>query len=81
LFEFLTIAALASGCDPSIGFCVRVPAGGKISNIVVVGVQSTDVCLKNEAGHQQFLRLLPNPQGWRVEIGPGIRECQNTPTS
>ena len=81
MFEFLTIAALASGCDPSAGFCVRVPAGGKISNIVVTGVQSTDVCLRNEAGNQQFLRLSPNPGGWRVEIGPGIRECAAAPAS
>jgi hypothetical protein len=81
MFEFFTIAALAVGCDPSIGLCVRVPAGGKISNIVVVGVHSTDVCLKNETGDQQFLRLLPNSQDWRVEIGPGIRECRDTPTS
>ena len=81
MFEFLTIASLAFGCDPSIGFCVRVPAGGRISNIAVIGVQSTEVCLKNETGNQQFLRLVQNSQGWRVETSPGIRECQETPTS
>jgi hypothetical protein len=81
LFEFLTIASLAFGCDSSLGFCVRVPAGGKISNIAVVGVQSTDVCLKNEGRNQQFLRLLPHSQGWRVELGPDIRGCQDTPVS
>jgi hypothetical protein len=81
LFEFLTIASLAFGCDPSTGFCVRVPAGMRISNIGVVGVQSTGVCLKNDTASQQYLKLLPNLQGWRVEIAPGIRECQQIPNS
>ena len=81
MFEFLTVASLAFSCDPSLGFCVRVPAGEKISNIAVVGVQSTDVCLKNEGRNEQFLRLLPNSQGWRVELGPDIRRCQDTPIS
>jgi len=79
MFEFLTITSLAFSCDPSLGFCVRVSAGEKISNIAVVGVQSTAVCLKNEGTTDQFLRLSPNSQGWRVELGPDIRRCQDAP--
>ena len=77
LFEFLTIASLALSCDASDGFCVRVPAGGNIRNIVVTGVRSTAVCLRNESTSEQFLRLLPNSKGWRVELGPDIRQCHN----
>jgi len=69
LFEFLTIASLALSCDSSDGFCVREPAGGNIRNIVVTGVRSTAVCLRNESTSEQFLRLLPNSKGWRVELG------------
>jgi len=77
LFEFLTIASLALSCDASDGFCVRVPAGGNIRNIVVTGVRSTAVGLRNESTSEQFLRLLPNSKGWRVELGPDIRQCHN----
>jgi hypothetical protein len=81
MFEFLTIASLAFSCDPSLGFCVELPAGGKIKDIVVIGVQSTHVCLLNEGRSEQFLRLVQNPQGWLVQHGPNIRSCSQTPAS
>jgi hypothetical protein len=81
MFEFLIVASLALSCNSSLGFCVQVPAGTKITHIGVTGVSSTEVCVSNEGTTLQFLRLSANSRGWLVEHGPSIRGCFEVPVS